>query len=235
MNANDIMTRHAVTVKADTTLVAAIALMSSHQLSGLPVVDDQGRMLGILTEGDLLHRIEAGTGKKQRSKLLDFMMGPGRAAADYVAATSRVVGDLMTQKVVTVTRDTSLETVVSLMETHRIRRIPVVEAGMLLGIVSRMDIVRAVGQVLSNEPVVSHGDTAIELRLRAEVDRQSWSQAGAVTIAVKDGAVTLDGVIYDERCRGAFIAAAQNSPGVTHVTDKLTWIDPTTGLYMTAA
>src|SRR5579883_2150956 len=108
MKASEIMTRDVLTVRADMPLADALTLMASSRVSGLPVVDAENQLVGILTQGDLLHRSEMGTGAMRRSKLLDFLLGPGRAAQDYVATNSRRVEDLMTRDVVCVNEDADL-------------------------------------------------------------------------------------------------------------------------------
>ena len=235
MKAGDVMTAKVLTIRSDTSLAAAIALMVEKHVSGLPVVDAEGRLEGILTEGDLLHRAENDTCGKPRSKFLEFLVGPGRAAHDYVSSHSRRVGDLMTRDVTTVTMGTPLEDVVDLMERGHLRRVPVVESGILVGIVSRLDLIRAVGRQLAAEPREPGSDAAVEARVDAELRQQKWVAANNVSLSVHDGVVTLDGVIYDERCRHALVVAAQNVPGVTAVVDKLSWIDPNSGLFYTAA
>jgi CBS domain-containing protein len=234
MFAADIMTRGMVTVTPETPLVAAIALMVDNRISGLPVLDAQERLVGIFTEGDLLHRVETGTGTRHRSGFMELLLGPGRLAKDYVTTHSRRVGDLMTGEVVTVDPQTPLEDVVALMDHRHIRRVPVVEAGKLVGIVSRRDLVRAVGHQLEAQANPPGSDDAIQTSVEQALANQKWVAASDISISVEDGVVTLSGVIFDERYRKALQVAAENVPGVSGVRDRLSWADPNSGIYLPA-
>src|SRR5579863_4624136 len=128
MKAADIMTIRVVTVTAETTIRAAARAMMEHRVSGLPVVDGSGALVGMVTEGDLLRRAETGT-ERRHSPWLELLMGPGRLAQEYVHAHASKVGDVMTQSVISVSPETPLEEVVRLMERRRIKRVPVVENG----------------------------------------------------------------------------------------------------------
>ncbi len=229
MQAQEIMTKDVATVRPETKLADAIGIMLDRHVSGLPVTDADGRLLGVLTEGDLLRRTETGT-EPTRPRWLDFLMGPGRLAADYVRTHSRQVGDLMTGDVVTVAPDASLAEVVGLMESRHIKRVPVVRDGLLLGLVSRADLLRVLGRVLAqvSQPKVM---TDLEIRdaILAEFARQRWAPADSVQVHVDEGVVTLEGVIFDDRDRTAMLVVARNVPGVKSVQDEMTWVEPVTG------
>lgn len=229
MKAIQVMTRQVVTVGPETPLRSALALMIEKHVSGLPVVDEHGRLVGIFTEGDLLHRAETGTGKELRSRWMDFLVGPRQSAAQYVIEHSRRVGDLMTKEVVTATEGMPLADVVKLMQTRHVRRVPVVRSDRLVGIISRQDLMRALADKLAELPIVSMSDAVIEAAIKAELKPQPWVMASNINIAVKDGVVTLEGIIYDDRCRDGLRVAAQNVPGVQKVQDKLLWMDPQGG------
>src|SRR6516225_6319832 len=124
MNASDVMTRTVLSVRPDATIAEAIRLMLDHRISGLPVIDDAGRLIGILTEGDLLRRSETGT-ERHRPRWLEILMGPGRMAGEYVRTHGRKVGEIMTREIVSVTPESGLHEIVALMERHRIKRVPV--------------------------------------------------------------------------------------------------------------
>jgi len=228
MQASDVMTRNAVSVRPDSSVAAAVQLMVSMRISGLPVVDAQNHLVGIITEGDLMHRAETETGVRHRSRIMNFLLGYGGAAADYAVAHTRKVEDLMTTKLVSVPEDASLEDVVDLMERHHIRRVPVLRDGALVGIVSRHDLLRVLVRKL--EAAQTGGtDAEIEARLRAELASQPWLAASDIGVTVQDRTVTLEGVIFDERIRKALLVAAENvAEGVT-VEDHLIWCDPNSG------
>lgn len=234
MRALDVMASSVLTVTPDTTIDVAIDLMLHHHISGLPVLDDDGKLVGILTEGDLLRRVETGTGDRKRSRFMEFLLGPGREAQSYVSEHSRRVGDLMTAEVVTVPPATPLEAVVQLMEERRIRRVCVMDGSRLAGIVSRADLLRALSQKLAALPHHPVTDDGIKATLLAELGAAKWVNCSNIRVDVRDRQVTLEGFIYDERMRQALMVAAQNVDGVKGVVDQLVWLDTTTGLSVPA-
>jgi CBS domain-containing protein len=221
MKAVDIMSRVVVTVPPNATIVDAMRLMLGQRISGLPVVDDSGQLVGLLTEGDLLRRAETGT-EKHRPGWLQFLRGAPRQAQDYVRTHGRKVGEIMTPDVLTVTETTSLDDIVELMESRHVKRIPVVtEDRLVVGVVSRADLLRALVQELEKTSPVTTSDPALREQVVAELRRQAWGGRGHVTVIVTDAVVYLEGVIYDESERGAMRVAAENIPGVKEVRDHL--------------
>ncbi len=233
MRAADVMTKAVMTATPDMTLMEAIRQMLDYRISGLPVVNEAGDLIGILTEGDLLHRAEAGTEDRHQSRFAAFLLGPGHDAADYVHTHSRVVGDLMTRKVFSAGPDDALDHVVGIMEARHVRRVPIVDHKRLVGVISRADLLRVVMRRLAEERALpaNGDDTAIAARVREEIRRGHWLAADNISITVHDGAVTLDGTIFDERMRAALRVAAENTPGVRKVHDKLVTLDSMTALY----
>jgi len=229
MQAKDVMTTNVATVRPDTALSDAIGLMLDRHISGLPVVDGEGRLVGVLTEGDLLRRSEIGT-EATRARWIDFLMGPGNLAAEYVRTHGRQVENLMTPDVATVDPETPLTDVVNLMERRHIKRVPVVRDDKLVGLVSRADLLRALSGVLRQamQPKVLT-DAEIRQEIIAEFDRNRWVPDDSVTVRVDEGVVILEGTIFDNRDRAAMIVAARNVPGVKAVQDDLTWIEPVSG------
>lgn len=230
MKAADVMGRDVLTVTPATRIEVALALMLQRKISGLPVLGPKGEIVGIFTEGDLLRRTETGTGGTHRSKLMEFLVGPGREAAEYVKANSRVVGDLMTSEVFTVDADTDLAEVVEIMQAKRVRRLPVTRDGRLIGIVSRADLLRAIAAKLAAHPETISSDADIEKVLRDELAKADWTASSNVAVTVAAGVVTFSGFVYDERTRQALVVAAQNTDGVKTVIDQLVWLDITTGM-----
>jgi CBS domain-containing protein len=135
MKAHDVMTWGAITVEPEASVARAVRLMLQNKISGLPVVDGEGRLVGMVTEGDFLRRGELGT-QRQRPRWLEFLLGPGRLAAEYVRSSGQKVGEVMTIEPKTITPETPLDEVVRPMERHRIKRLPVVQDGKLIGIVN---------------------------------------------------------------------------------------------------
>ena len=230
MNASDVMTRPAVTLPVDASLGEAIGLMLSRGISGLPVVDGAGHLLGMLTEGDLLRRIEVGTSDQRRSGWRSFLHGPGPSADEYVHTHSRQAGDLMTQDPVTVTEEMPLEAVVDLMEKRRVKSLPVTRGDEVIGVVSRSDLLCAIAAGLGAATKSGGDDAEILSRLRAELDRQPWFSGRNISIAVKEGVVTLNGMVSDERTHAALLVAAQNASARGEVRDDVDVIPLDTGL-----
>jgi CBS domain-containing protein len=229
MKAADLMTSFVVTVTPEATIEYAAQLMLQHRISGLPVTDSDGAVLGIVTESDLLRRAETGTDKRH-ARWVSLLIGPGRLAQEYVHTHGRKVGEVMTERVFSVTPETPLADLVALMETRHVKRVPVVDQGRLVGIVSRADVMAALVGLLSEKPAGAATDTEIRNQILAEIDRQPWGPRGSVDVIVANGVVVLKGAIPDERERAALCVAAENVPGVKAVHDRLVWIDSVSGI-----
>jgi CBS domain-containing protein len=229
MNAADIMTSDVLTINGDASVLDAARILLRHRVSGLPVVDWNGKLVGVLTEGDLLRRAETGT-ERRRQHWLELLLGPGRAAADYAHAHARKVSELMSDQVVSIGPQTALEDAVALMERHKVKRLPVVTDGKLVGIVSRHDFLRALIDKAEKDTAAPASDEDIRARIQAEFDRQKWAPRAAMRIAVKDGVVELSGSITDDRERLALRVMCENIGGVKSVVDHLAWVDPLSGM-----
>ena len=225
MRAHQIMTRKVITVKADTPVLDAANLMLQHHISGLPVVDETGRLIGMVSEGDFVRRSEIGT-QRPRIRWLEFLMGVvGKAAQDYVREHGRKVSDIMTQDDLCIaTEDMPLSELVRLMERRNVKRMPVVRGHTLIGIVTRTDLLRAVASLARDVPDPTADDDHIRERVIATIEKNDWRplQFGAT---VRDGIVHLSGIIADERYRRAAIVAAENVSGVKLVHDHLYLVD----------
>lgn len=231
MKASDFMTTRVVTVRAKAPIHEAIRLMLQNRISGLPVVDDAGTLVGIVTEGDFLRRAETHT-ERRRPRWLEFLLGPGRLAADYVRTHGRLVEEIMSREVVTVVEETPIDKIAQLLDHHRIKRLPVVRNGGIAGIVSRANVLHAVGAIAARPAPAAAGDAATRANILAEIDRQPWAPRATVNVVVSDGVVHLHGTILDERERGALVVLAENAPGVKAVRDHLVWMDPTSGIVL---
>jgi CBS domain-containing protein len=228
------MTRTLLSVRPDATVADAIRTMLDNRISGLPVIDEARRLVGILTEGDLLRRGETGT-ERQRSRWLEILMGPGRLAGEYVRTHGRKIGEVMTRDVVSVALDTPLKEVVELMERRRIKRVPVLDGEVLVGILSRADLLRAVLGALQEEESPANNDGEIRERILGELAKAAWMPSDGLTITVENGVVDLNGVILDEKERAALRVAAENVPGVRAVEDHLVWVEPVSGTVIEAS
>jgi CBS domain-containing protein len=229
MKTRDVMTTRVISVEVDDSVLRAVRLMLQNRISGLPVVGPKGELVGMVTEGDFLRRGETVT-ERHRSRWLEFVAGPGRLADEYVHARGRKVGEVMTGEPITVTEDTPLDEVVRLMERHRIKRLPVVREGKLIGIVTRADIMHALVSLAPEAKAPAADDAGIREQILAECKNQFW--APMINVVVRNGVVDLWGTIADERERQAFVVVSENVPGVKAVHDHLIWIQPHSGLIL---
>ncbi len=227
MQVRDVMTQDVISVTAKDTVVKAARIMLQNRISGLPVVDAGGRLVGMITEGDFLRRGEIGT-ERQRPKWLEILLGPGRMADEYVRSSGRKIEDVMTSDPVTVTEEDSLETVVELMERRHIKRLPVLRDGKMVGIVSRANLMHALVSLSRDIETPADGDSAIRGRILAAVAKQPW--APRINVVVKNGVAELWGTITDERERQGCIVTAENVVGVREVHDHLVWVEPMSGM-----
>ncbi len=232
MQVRDVMTRNVVSVKADNSILSAARLMLQNRISGLPVVDATGALVGVVTEGDFLRRGELGT-TKRRPRWVEFLLGPGKLAQEYVHQSGRKVFDVMTRDPHTISEDDTLESVVTQMERHRVKRLPVMRDGKLVGIISRANLLHALASLARETKAASGDDAAIRDRILEALAKQHW--ALAVNVVVKNGVAEIWGTIMDERERQACIVAVENVPGVKQVHDHLVWVEPMSGMAFPSA
>ena len=236
MQVKDVMTRSVISVGPDESIMKAARLMLQNRISGLPVIDKDGELMGIVTEGDFLRRGELGT-QRRRPKWLEFIVGPGRLAEEYVHASGRKIDEIMTTDPVTASEDDTLEKVVEVMERRQVKRLPVVKNGRVVGIVSRANLMHALASFARDEEQRTEraqlDDSQIRDSILAVLDQQNW--APRVNVVVKNGVAELWGVITDDRERKAVVVAVENVPGVGHVHDHLVWVEPMSGIAFPSA
>jgi CBS domain-containing protein len=230
MRAHQIMTRQVVTVKPLATVLEAANLMLRHHISGLPVVDAAGKLVGIVSEGDFIRRSEIGTGRT-RGRWLKFIVGPGREATDFVHEHGRRIAEIMVPSPLTITEDTPLEEIVALMEKNNVKRLPVVRDDKLVGIVSRATLLQACAGLAREVPDPTADDIHIRKRIIEAMEKNDWCPFG-LTVIVRDGIVHLSGIITNEHSRQAAVVAAENVEGVKKVHDHLCWVDTMSGMYL---
>jgi CBS domain-containing protein len=229
LRARDVMTSTLVTARGDMSLEQAVGLMLEHRVSGLPVLESDGRLVGIVTEGDLLRRSEAGTARVQPRWWAEYV-APGRAAHEYVQSHGRKVSELMTTEVITVGPAALLAEVVALFETKHIKRVPVLEHGRLVGIIARADLLRVLLRLLPTQQSAVASDAELRRCVLAAIDREPWAPRNCIDVKVENAVVQLCGLYTTEWERKALRVLAENVPGVKEVRDSLVWIDPATGL-----
>jgi CBS domain-containing protein len=233
MKVSDIMTRTPVTTSPDASLEDAANLMVRTHVSGLPVVDAKGAVVGMITEGDLLRRVELGTAGREAGWLAAFL-APGRAAHDFVRTHGQKVREVMTGDVISTSADAPLSEVVALMEAQQIKRLPVLQEGHLIGIVSRADLLRALAQLLPERRVVAISDVELRKRVLAEIDKHPWAPRFNVDCTAENGIVELRGAVTDDQERIGLRVIAENTPGVRGVHDRLIWVEPVSGAIIEA-
>jgi CBS domain-containing protein len=229
MQVAEVMTSLVIGIEPSASIVEAAKLMLSGHFSGLPVVASDKGLVGVVTEGDFLRRGELGTTRK-RPRWLEFIVSEGKQATEYAQSHGRKVEEVMSTEPVTISPEASLEDLVELMTTRKIKRLPVIEKGKLVGIVARSDLMRAMLRALPASTTVASDDERIRQAIIAELAKQAWS--GAIRVTVDHAVAQLDGAIFDERAREAARIAAENIPGVTKVVDQLSWIEPMSGMYI---
>jgi len=230
MRAHQIMTRPVITVAPETPIIEAANIMLQRHISGLPVVDKAGQLVGIISEGDFIRRSEIGTQRK-RGRFLKFILGPGKEATDFVHEHGRKIAEIMTPDPLTINEDTDLETIVELMEKNGVKRLPVMRGDKLVGIVSRSNLLQTVASLASEIPDPTADDDHIRNRIIDTLEKNNWCPFG-LSVTVRDGIVHLSGVITEERSRQAAIVCAENVTGVKKVHDHLCWVDAMSGMYL---
>ena len=227
MHAIHVMTRDVVAVTPHTTIEDAAKIMLRMHISGLPVIDDAGNLVGVVSESDFIRRSEIGTGRRHAA-WLTFLMGPARSAAEFIHERGRKVEDVMTTKVITVQEETSLADVVALMEKHGVKRVPVMRGKGVVGIVTRSNLLQAMASLAHEIPDPTADDDHICERIRRAVEATDWRPIG-FRVTCRQGVVHLYGLITTDEARRATIVAAENTNGVKEVHDHLSFVDTYSG------
>ncbi|HML27501.1 MAG TPA: CBS domain-containing protein [Hyphomicrobium sp.] len=227
MKASDVMTNKVISIRPDAPLSEMIKLMLSHRISGLPVVAEDGKLVGMVTEGDCLRRAETGTEVK-RSFWRDLITGSETLASEYIRSHGRKVSEVMTRDAISVSPDTDLDEVIHLMEKNRIKRVPVVKGNKVVGILSRANLVQALSGLVRNTDV-AQTDADIRKGVVKALNALPWAANEFLNVTVKDGIVDLWGCYTAYRQDEAAIVATENVPGVKQVRSHLSWVDPMSG------
>jgi len=220
VKASDVMSTSVVTTTPEMTVEGVAQLMINHRISGVPVVAGDGQLVGIVTEGDLLRRAETGT-ERRRSRWSEWLSSGPRLAAEYIKSHARRVDDIMTREVVKVGELATLAQIADLMETKRIKRVPVVHDGKIIGIVSRADLLRVLASGGAKAADEEGTDGMIRGRLLAELRKEKWAGLRESNLVVSDGVVHFWGVVGSEEERRALHVLAENIAGVRGIEDHL--------------
>ena len=228
MKAQDIMTREVATVRQETSVREIAGLMMEKNISGVPVVSDDGAIVGIVSEGDLLHRAEVGTERKHKW-WFQFFANSDAAAREYAKAHGLSARDVMSRYVISVRDDADLRDVADILDSRRIKRVPVLHNGRLVGIISRRDLVRALTQVQASSAPVKLDNAALHKTLGDRIKGQSWFNDAYINVAVNDGVVELWGLVVSADQHRALRTLVEETPGVRRVEDRLTVAGPLRG------
>ena len=221
MQAKDIMTTNVATVTPDTSVHDVAKLLIDKNISGVPVTDTSGTLVGMISEGDLLRRPELET-EPQRSWWLDLLANNRDSAADYIKSHGTNAADVMTRNVISVQDDATVGEIAATLEKHRIKRVPVVRDGKVVGIVSRANLLHGLAAAkTATAPTPSADDRVIRQKLTEHLERQGWVSAGSLNLIVDDGTVQLWGWVDSKEQRRAIILAVEQFPGVKGVEDHL--------------
>ena len=221
MKARDVMTLAVFTAKPTMSVKDVARLFMEQRISAVPVVDDQGKIVGIVSEGDLVHRSEIST-ERRHPWWLDLMAGDEvLAAEEYIKAHAKRVADIMTRNVITAEPDTPLQEIAETLQKYSVKRLPIVRNGQLVGIVSRANLVQAIA-TSGSKLDVQLSDTTIREKLLAHLNEQNWGHTALLNVTVNGGVIDLWGFIESDTERKAIRVAAEGTPGVRAVNDHMT-------------
>jgi CBS domain-containing protein len=220
MNAQDAMTRDVVTVGPQTTVGEIAGLLVRHRISAVPVVSDDGRVIGIVSQTDLGHRSETGT-EKRRKWWLDLFADADAKAREYIKSHGLKAQDVMTRVIVSVPKTASLAEVADVLDTHRIRQVPVMDDGRLTGMISRTDLVRKLAEIKIAAPAARPDNGVLQKAIWDEIKAQPWLESAYINLSVKDGVVDLYGVVDSDDQRRALRILVEGVSGVQKVEDNV--------------
>lgn len=207
MRAKDVMVRDVVTARPDMSVAEAVELLAEHDVNALPVVDDDDRVVGVVSEADLVRREEIDP-VKHRPWWIEAITPATRLAAEFAKSHGRRVEEVMTTQVVSATEDASLAEIAALLERHRIKRVPIIEDGKLVGIVSRANLIQAMATSRPQVEAPTESDRSIRLKLLSRLGEQDWTDFGSRNVIVTDKTVHLWGLVGSPDERKALLALA---------------------------
>jgi CBS-domain-containing membrane protein len=222
LTAADVMTSSVITVRPDTPVHDIAKLLCERHISGVPVIGEDDRLLGIVSKGDLIGHSRA-AGERRRSWWHTFLNDPAVLAQHYATSHGRTAADVMTRDVITVLETTSVADTARILEQHRIKRVPVVRDGNLVGIVTRSNLLQVLAATDVSKPM-SIADRVIRKRLNDELDAQPWAHLVLKNIVVENGVVHLFGLVQLDEEWHAVRLAAENLDRVKAVEDHLSMV-----------
>jgi len=218
MQAKDIMTVNVETVRPDTEVIEIAQRLIARNISAVPVVDDGGTVVGIVSEGDLIHHSEHGR-ERQPSWWIRLFANAGGDAPDYTRSHGLQAGEVMSREVICVAEDALLADIAETLEKHHIKRVPVLRDGKLVGIVSRANLLQGLVAAGTKTPVSAH-DRDIKTAIEAATLKPGFN-AQSFNVVVAEGVATIWGMVGSEADRSALIAAAEGVAGVDRVDNHI--------------
>jgi CBS domain-containing protein len=225
MKAHEVMARKVVTAHPGMSIAQIADLLISNRISAVPVVTGDNDVIGIITESDLLHRAETGTEHK-RKWWLELFLDPDTQAREFIKSHAGKATDVMSRVVISASEDADLGEVARILDTHGIRRVPVVRAGKLVGIISRSDLVRALALTAIKPSREKSDDATLNKAIHEAIHEQPWINSLYMTFTVSDGTVELIGFVDSHDQRHALRVLVEGVDGVKSVDDRLklrTW------------
>jgi CBS domain-containing protein len=223
MRASDVMVVNVVSVLSNASVREVARILLSNQISAVPVVDEIGRLIGIVSEGDLMRRAELGT-EHHRSWWLRAFSGKDKEAlaVEFLKSHSHSVADVMTRDVISAALDTPLRDIAGLLEKNHIKRVPIVdEEGKVLGIVSRANLIQALATLLEDTDQAGADDTTIRQKVMAQFRSEEWSKYSTLNATVQGGTVELWGFVGSEAEKEAARVTAELVPGVRAIENNV--------------
>ncbi|TMJ02174.1 MAG: CBS domain-containing protein [Alphaproteobacteria bacterium] len=220
MQAKDVMVSPVITVSPDASVAETANILLRNRISAVPVVSKAGALLGIVSEGDLIRRAEIGT-ERHRTWWLEMLASHNTIAMDYVKSHASKVSDIMTTWPVSVGAETPLAEIADLLEMRKIKRVPVVRDGKVIGIVSRADLLQAFAAMHRPAPEANPDDRAVRAAVIKTIDTAKLVRPYTLGITAKDGNVHLSGLVGTAEEKRALCLAAEVTPGVVSVTENL--------------
>jgi CBS domain-containing protein len=237
MQAKDVMTVNVISVSEDTPVHEVVGKLLKHRISAVPVVDREGRVVGIISEGDLLRQEEGGPPEARATLRLSALGGQSAAAAlpswraaagpeaareAHTKAHGHTAGSVMTRNVITVNEDAPLNEIAAILERHHIKRVPVLRNGRIVGIVSRANLLHGLADTIieRHEPGAAKDRHLREQLLKVLLHEHKLDTV-LVNVTVNDGNVRLWGVVENAEQAAVAERAARALPGVKSVQNNL--------------
>jgi CBS domain-containing protein len=235
MKAADVMVSPVITVGPECSVQDLADILLDNHISAVPVVSNDGGLVGIVSEGDLIRRTETDT-ERRRSRWLALLIGTQPLAAEFLKSHARRVADVMTREVIVAAPDTPLRHIAALFEKNGIKRVPIMSNGKLVGIVSRANLIQALASARKEiKAAAATSDRMIREELLSRLRTEPWARPSRLNVIVHDGTVEMWGVVRSRAEKQAIRLTAELTPGVRAVNDNLIVESSASTLYVAIA